>query len=203
MSISFFDMEKPWGTWLRRLRGTATVVYIAALCLAVALLVIAFIPGSPVTLALTTTVLPGWDTLREVTPGVVADPAGTIGIRITDPSLPQRLLHLAATLPGLLLVAVIARRMEKMLRAAQDSDPFTELTARELTVIAKITAFGGAGVWAATVVANWSLSTTILAGAAVESQVPLGWFAVALICAAFAQLVAHGVAMRSELDTVI
>ena len=37
------------GTWLRWLRATATFVFIAALCLAVAVLVIALIPGSPVT----------------------------------------------------------------------------------------------------------------------------------------------------------
>ena len=35
--------------WLRWLRLTATFVFVAALCLAVAVLVIAFIPGSPVT----------------------------------------------------------------------------------------------------------------------------------------------------------
>ena len=58
------------------------------------------------------------------------------------------MLYAATTLPSLVLVAEIARRMAKVLRAAQDSDPFTAWTAQQLTVIAKITACGGVGVWA-------------------------------------------------------
>ena len=73
--------------WLRRLRGTATFVYIAALCLAVALLVIAFIPGSPVTLALPTAALSGTGRLGGIVHGVVVDPSGEIVFKITDPSL--------------------------------------------------------------------------------------------------------------------
>lgn len=193
------------GTWLRRLRGTAEFVYIATLCVAVALLVIGLIPKSPVTLELPTALLSGLDGVGGVTPGVVADPAGKVVFKITDPSLAQRMLYLATTLPGLLLVAEIARRMAKLLRVAQDSDPFTARTARDLTVVAKITAFGGLGVLVLSNVAKWALSATMLSsGTAVEpNQSPLGWFAVALIFAAFAQLIARGVAMRAELDTVI
>jgi hypothetical protein len=191
--------------WLRRLRGTATLIYIAALCAAVALLVIGFIPKSPVTLQLPTKLLTGSDRLGGIARGVVVDPTGEIVFKITDPSLAQRMLYLATTLPALLLVAEIARRMANVLRAAQDRDPFTAQTARELTVVAKITALGGLGVWAASNAARWALSATMLnTGAAVEShQSPLGWLAVGLIFAAFAQLITRGVAMRAELDTVI
>ena len=191
--------------WLRRLRGTATLVYIAALCGAVALLVIGFIPKSPVTLELPTKLLTGSDSLGGIARGVVVDPAGEIVFKITDPSLGQRMLYLATTLPALLLVAEIARRMANVLRAAQDRDPFTAQTARELTVVAKITALGGLGVWAVSNAAQWALSVTMLnSGVAVEPhQSPLGWLAVGLIFAAFAQLITRGVAMRAELDTVI
>ncbi|MFI5099268.1 MAG: DUF2975 domain-containing protein [Actinomycetes bacterium] len=191
--------------WLPRLRGTATFVYIAALCLAVALLVIGFIPGSPVTLELPTALLPGSGSVSGIVPGVVVDPAGWIVLKITDPSLAQRMVYLATTVPGLLLVAEVARRLRNVLRDAQDSDPFTAQTARELTVVAKITAFGGVGVWAVSNAANWALSTTVLeSGAAVGPRwSPIGWLAVGFIFAAFAQLIARGVAMRAELDTVI
>jgi len=191
--------------WLRRLRGTATFVYIAALCLAVALLVIGFIPGSPVSQALPTSLLSGSDALGGTVPGVVVDPSGEIVFKITDPSLAQRMLYLATMFPGLLLVAEIARRMANLLRGAQDSDPFSAQTARQLTVIAKITAFGGLGVWAVSNVAKWALSATMLeSGTAVEPhESPLGWLAVGLIFAAFAQLIARGARMRAELDTVI
>ena len=191
--------------WLPRLRGTATFVYIAALCLAVALLVIAFIPGSPVTLALPTADLSGTARLGGILNGVVVDPGGAIVFKVTDPSLGQRMLHLVTTVPGLLLVAEVARRMRNLLRAAQKTDPFTAQTVRELTLVAKITAVGGLGVWTVANGAKWALSATMLeSGAAVAPHdSPLGWLAVGLIFAAFAQLIARGVAMRAELDTVI
>jgi hypothetical protein len=191
--------------WLRRLRGTAEFVYIAALCVAVPVLVIAFIPKSSVTLELPTALLSGLDGVGGVASGVVVDPAGKVIFKIADPSFAQRMLHLTTILPGLLLVAEIARRMAKLLRAAQDSDPFTAQTARDLTVVAKITALGGLGVCVLSNVAKWALSATMLdSGTAVEpNQSPLGWIAVGLIFAAFAQLIARGVAMRAELDTVI
>ena len=193
------------GTWLRRLRATATFVYIAALCLAVALLVIAFIPKSPVTLALPTASLSGLGRVGGVAPGVVIDPTGSVVFSVTDPSLAQRLLYMATLVPGLLLVAEVARRMASLLRAAQDTDPFTTQTARQLTVVAKITAFGGVGVWVVSSIASWVLSATMLdAGTPAQLQSsPLGWLAVGLIFAAFAQLIARGVDMRTELDTVI
>jgi hypothetical protein len=193
------------GTWLRRLRGTATIVYIAALCAAVSLAVLAFIPRSPVTLQLPTASLSRLDSLGGLTRGVVVDPSGGIVFKVVDPSLGQRMLYLATVLPGVLLVAWIARRMEQLLLAAQDSDPFTERTARELTSIAKITAFGGLGVWAVGVGAKAALSATMLvSGRAVGPlQWPVWWLAVGLIFAAFGQLVARGVAMRAELDSVI
>jgi len=191
--------------WLRRLRGTATFVYIAALCLSVALLVIGFIPKSPVTLGLPTSSLSGWGRVGGIVRGVVVDPSGEVVFKVTDPSLGQRMLYLATMLPALLLVAEIARRMANLLRGAQDSDPFTTQTARELTVVAKITAFGGLGVWAVSNVAKWALSATMLeSGTAVEPhQSPFAWLAVGLIFAAFAQLISRGVGMRAELDTVI
>jgi hypothetical protein len=198
-------MDAQLGRWLRRLRGTATFIAVASLCLAVAVLVIAVIPGSPVALGLPTDMLTGWDTIRGIAPGVVVDPAGEVVFSVTDPSLAQRLLSAATSVPGLLLMAWIARRMATVLRAAQDSDPFTRWTVHELDRTAKITAFGGVAVWAITIVAEWTLSATMLtSGAAVTTHRSLaGWLAVALIFAAFGQLIARGVAMRAELDTLV
>jgi hypothetical protein len=120
--------------------------------------VIGFIPKSPVRVALPTELLSGLDRLGGVVAGVVLDPMGTTVLRITDPSLGQRMLYLATTLPALLLVGEIARRMSNLLRAGRDTD---------------------------------------------AHQTPLGWLAVGLIFAGFAQLIARGVDMRAELDTVI
>ncbi len=60
--------------------------------------------------------------------------------------------------------------------------------------------------WALRNLATWALSTTILDTASTpqpHEAAALAWLAVALIFAAFGQLLARGVAMRAELDTVI
>ena len=193
-----------FGSWLRWLRATATFIFIAALCLAVALLVIAFIPGSPVTQELPVAALTGSDQVGGVTAGVV-DPSGWIPFTIQSPSLAQRLLYLMTVLPGLALIAEIARRMAHLLRAAQAIDPFTASTARPLVAVGKLTAFAGLGTWVLSQVAQGVLSWTMLVSPVpyLPHQTPLGWLAVGLIFAAFGQILDRGVAMRAELDTVI
>lgn len=191
------------GTWLRWLRATATFVFIAALCLAVAVLVIALIPGSPVTQELPAAALTGLDRVGGVTAGVV--PSGWIPFTIHDPSLAQRLLDLLTVLPGLVLVAEIGRRMANLLRGAQASDPFTADTARALVAVGKLTAFAGLGTWILSQIAQGVLSWTMLTSWVTfrPHQTPLGWLAVGLIFAAFGQILDRGVTMRAELDTVI
>jgi hypothetical protein len=193
------------GTWLRWLRATATFVFIAALCLAVAVLVIALIPGSPVTQELPAAALTGLHGVGGVTAGVAADPSGWIPFTIHDPSLAQRLLDLLTVLPGLVLVAEIARRMANLLRGAQASDPFTANTARALVAVGKLTAFAGLGAWTLSQIAQGVLSGTMLTSSVTfrPHQTPLGWLAVGLIFAAFGQILDRGVTMRAELDTVI
>src|SRR3954462_11100848 len=78
------------GTWLRCLRATATFVSIPALCLAVAVLVIAFIPGSPVTQELPAAALTGLNCVGGVTAGFALGPSGWVQFPIHDPSLAQR-----------------------------------------------------------------------------------------------------------------
>jgi len=194
-----------FGSWLRWLRATATFIFIAALCLAVALLVIAFIPASPVTQELPVAALTGSDQVGGVTAGVVVDPSGWIPFTIQSPSLAQRLLYLMTVLPGLALIAEIARRMAHLLRAAQATDPFTASTARALVAVGKLTAFAGLGTWVLSQVAQGVLSWTMLVSPVpyLPHQTPLGWLAVGLIFAAFGQILDRGVAMRAELDTVI
>ncbi len=109
--------------WLHWLRVTATIIYIAALCLAVAVLVIDFIPHSPVPAALRATDVPGLDAVSGLPAGVTVDSASTIAVKIAEPSVAQRLLYLVVVLPGLALVALIAWRMAKLLRAALGERP--------------------------------------------------------------------------------
>ena len=193
-------------SWLQRLRAAAIFIYISALCVAVAVLVIAFIPHSSVTTAVPAKDVAGLDHVTGVATGVTLDPAGTIAVEIAEPSAAQRLLYLIVVLPGLALVALIAQRMAKLLGAAQASDPFTPQTVGALNTVAKITAAGGITVWAMSYLGTWALSATVLDTTSTTrpNETPLvAWLAVALIFAAFGQLIARGVAMRAELDTVI
>jgi hypothetical protein len=96
--------------------------------------------------------------------------------------------------------------MGKLLLSAQRTDPFTAQTARDLTAVAKITAAGGIAVSVVAALAGWALSDTMLTNGSqltMSSSSVLGWLAVGLIFAGFAQLISRGVDMRAELDTVI
>jgi len=190
---------------LRLLRATAVFVYIAALCLAVAVLVIAFIPGSPVSQDLPGAALTGLHRVGGVTTGVVADRTGWFPFQIEDPSLAQRLLHMLTEVPGLILIAEIGRRMAKLVRAAQDSDPFTAENAHALATLGRLTAIGGIGTWILSEMAQGVLCSMMLTSSLTfrPQFTPLGWLAVGLIFAAFGRILDRGVAMRAELDTVI
>jgi hypothetical protein len=192
-------------TWLRWLLATATFIFIAALCLAVALVVIAFIPGSPVTQALPASALSGLDHIGGVTSGVAVDSSGWVPFTVHHASLTDRLLHMLTQVPGLLVIAEISRRMAKLLRAAQASDPFIADNVRALTTLGKLTAFAGLGTWVMSQAAQGVLCARMLTSAPTYQphHTPLGWLAVGLIFAAFAQILDRGVAMRTELDTVI
>jgi hypothetical protein len=158
-----------------------------------------------VTQELPAAALTGLDRVGGVTAGVGVDPSGWVPFTVHDASLAQRLLDLLTVLPGLVLIAEIARRMANLLRAAQASDPFTATTARALVTVGKLTAFGGLGAWIVSQVAQGLLSATMLASTLTYKphQSPLGWLAVGLIFAALGQILDRGVAMRAELDTVI
>ena len=148
--------------WLAVARAAATFVQWAALALVLAVVAIGIAPKSPVQVDISMLRLPGPTHVAGAAPGVIVDPAGRLLFKFTDPSFAMRMLNLGTTVPGSALVAEIARRMANLLRAAQHSDPFTARTARELTRVAKITAFGGLGVWAAGNVTRWALSSYVL-----------------------------------------
>jgi hypothetical protein len=142
---------------------------------------------------------------RGVTAKVAADASGWVSFRVHDPSPAQRLLYLLTVLPGLAVIAEIARRMANLLRTAQAGDPFTPSTARALGTVAKITSFAGVATWFVSQVAQGVLSGTMLTSPVrfQPHESPLGWLAVGLIFAALGKILDRGVAMRAELDTVI
>ena len=62
------------------------IVFIVALCLAVAVAVIAFIPHSSVPTVLPAKDVPGLDQVSGLAAGVTVDPGGTIAVKIAEPS---------------------------------------------------------------------------------------------------------------------
>ena len=212
-SVLFVDMhidnqyeEQTRFNWLVVCRVTATIIQWVALALVVAVVAIGVAPKSPVKLDISLRGLAAPIHVDGVTSGVTVDPGGRLLFKFTDPSFALRMLNLGTTVPGLLLVAEIARRLAKLLRAAQHSDPFTAGTARQLMLVAKITVFGGLVVWAVASLTRWALSSYVLASGTdfnLLHQTPLGWLGAGLIIAGFGQVVARGVEMRNELDAVI
>lgn len=190
---------------LRLLQGSATTVHVAALCLAVAVLVIAFVPGSPVTVALPADLFGTPAVLTGAAPEATLDPTGQLAFVLADPTPVQRLLQAAIIVPDLLVVAEVARRLAGLLRSARQHDPFTAQTVRRLTAVAKIAALGGSATWLLGVLAAWGLASSVVDPhvAVQPTGGLLGWLAVALVVAGFAQLVDRGVDLRTELDTVI
>ena len=136
---------------------------------------------------------------------MAVDSNGWVPFTMHDPSLADRLLSMLTEVPGLLLIAEIARRMARLVRDAQANDPFTTASVRALTSLGKVTAFAGLGTWVLSQVAQGVLSARMLTSAPTYQphHTPLGWLAVGLIFAAFARIVDRGVAMRTELDAVI
>jgi hypothetical protein len=192
-------------TYLKWLRATATFVFVAALCVSAALVVIALIPGSPVRAQMPARALTGFDGVGGVESGVSLAKAGWVPFTVDDPSLGSRLLFLLTVLPGLLVIAEVARRLAAVVRTAQDSDPFTAATSTALLSIGKLTVLAGLGAWAVGQVAG-----AVLARAMLESSTPLrphhsplGWLVVGLILTGFGLILDRGVEMRDELDTVI
>ncbi len=192
-------------TYLKWLRATATFVFVAALCASVALAVIAFVPGSPVRAELPARALSGLDEVGGVDAGVSLANSGWVPFAVDDPSLGQRLLFLLTVLPGLLVIAEVARRLAVVVRTAQDSDPFTATTSRSLLSIGRLTVLAGLGAWAVSQVAGAVLAHTMLESSTPlrPHHSPLGWLFVGVILTGFGLILDRGVEMRTELDTVI
>jgi hypothetical protein len=190
--------------WLSRLHGVAVFVEAAALSLAVAVVVIAVVPGSPAPARVAAGAVldrsPGLDA------GVAVDLRSRVLVDLANPSVLQEVLALLTVVPGLLLLAVLGRRIGALLRDVRLGDPFTEATAKALTTLAWLCVVGGSLVWVGAAVAAEALAATVADGgtAGVEVGGPvLAWLGVGLVFAAFGRLVAHGIELRSELDTVI
>jgi hypothetical protein len=192
-------------TYLKWLRATATFVFVAALCASVALAVIALVPGSPVRAELPARALSGLDGVGGVDAGVSLAKSGWVPFAVDDPSLGQRLLFLLTVLPGLLVIAEVARRLAVVVRTAQDSDPFSATTSRALLSIGRLTVLAGLGAWAVSQVAGAVLAHTMLESSTPlrPHHSPLGWLFVGVILTGFGLILDRGVEMRTELDTVI
>ncbi len=142
----------------------------------------------------------------ESPPGWPSTPPAGFPSPCTTPRSHSGSLYLLTVLPGLVLVAEIARRMANLLRIAQVRDPFTAVHRASAVDPRQAHRLRRAGHLGRSARSRrgccprrcWTSQTTYK-----PHQSPLGWLAVGLIFAAFGRILDRGVAMRAELDTVI
>lgn len=132
----------------------------------------------------------------------------TVDVYVRDPSLIQTLLGLlahglaygVATLP----MIIFARRL---VHRAIDTHPFTIAMARGLRRLGLIVLIGGALAELIRSAATVALYNTAVSGgsaiADTDWMIHFWWLLLGLVILAFAQVVEHGCALRTELDKVI
>lgn len=149
--------------------------------------------------------------LRGVTPTVEvpglrggATPGAAVSVCTDSPTVRESLL--AYLVDGLwpLVIAIAAASLYRIVRDAGRTDPFTPATVRRLRRVAVFVLLGGGAATVAEAAASDALAASFVAGAFHASDTPgVVVLVVGLALAAIAEVINRGVALRSELDTVI
>jgi hypothetical protein len=115
------------------------------------------------------------------------------------PTLGQRLLWTATSLPTVLVIAAILVLLLRIVREARRTDPFTPVTVRRLRTLALVAIVGGYAASFGQILATWLLTD----GARATGSLPASWVLVGFGVLAVSEVVGRGCALRAELETVI
>lgn len=132
----------------------------------------------------------------------------TAGVTITDPSGWQTLLDLfAGPLTFALATLPMIGYALRLLDRAVATQPFTPQTASGLRRLGIVVLVAGAAAELVRSVAAYLLQASVVPAAdravTLDSAVGFWWLLVGLLLLGFAQIIAHGTALRTELDEVI
>jgi hypothetical protein len=132
-----------------------------------------------------------------------AEAANTASVCVESPSTGQLLLMLLHEAPTYIAAGIAAALLYRVVRDTRRQDPFTSLTVRRLRQLAWFVLISGFVVTAAVnTTSGWLLRTMVQHGTA-PSERMWSWLFVAVGIGATAEIVNRGVALRTELDTVI
>ncbi|GAA4976466.1 DUF2975 domain-containing protein [Actinoplanes utahensis] len=189
--------------WLNELRGMLGLGMVAAGVGAVASSV-ATLSGQPIEVPIAVGEAVRPETLTGVPPGVRL--GSSLDMVVEEPSVTQRALELAATLPRIALITVVLALLWRAVRQASHDDPFRSALAMRLRTLGILLITGGPAVWVAESVARYALSSTVGFGgtyAVVDFLVPLAWLFFGIAVLAVGEIVRRGQAMRADLDGVV
>jgi hypothetical protein len=187
--------------WLRELHALllAAVVVSGIVGLANALITLT---GQPVSIPVRSgSVLPA-----GAVPGVVIDGDADLFLRVDHPTTGQLVLATLADLPGYLLVTAMLVLLWRLVGRARRDDPFTDGTARRLTVLGWLLIVGGPVVCTVEFLARFVLSGSVGDGrnaATLDVGAAAAWLLVGVGMLAIGQVVRRGQTLRAELDGVV
>ncbi len=190
--------------WLGEMR-VALLVGAAAVGVAITAVVCSGIAGSPVVARVPAGVITGVSgSAGGLTGGAVIGADSVVEVLVARPRARQAVANASTELPGLLVVLTMLVMLERIVRAARGTDPFTGETARRLRVLAVSILVGGVAASVVETVAAVDLALSVTDRSfAADWVIPGQWLLLSFGLLAVAEVIKRGAAMRAELETVI
>jgi hypothetical protein len=134
------------------------------------------------------------------------DPGGTIDVLVDDPSVWQVFAAALVFLPTFLVILALFAMLLGVMRRARKGGPFDERVVWRLRLIAVVATVAGVVAHLVELFVQLALTSTVTdrsVSATVPMQSLFGWLLVGIALFAIAEVVKRGLALRTELDTVI
>jgi hypothetical protein len=197
-------LRKP--DWLGELQ-TALVAALAVLGVLAVLNVAAIVGGLSVSVQVPTGTVDGVaGATGGLAAGAAVDPNGTVDVLIDHPSARQVVAAALVSMPTFLVIVALFAMLLGVVYRARKGGPFDAHVVRRLRLIGLVALVAGVVARLVELFAQLDLTSTVTdrsTSATLPLQSLFGWVLVGIALFAIAEVVKRGLAMRTELDTVI